>query len=172
MNDDGVIDGLDRVRNEKSGLPLFTGGLSASLFVGGFDVSVLFQGTVGAVVYINPESGEIGNYFSYYADNRWTPSNPSSEFPRAWNRDNEYWRSQGNTFWLHETDYIRLKNIEVGYTLPASVNSALNVQGIRFYVNGLNLLTLSKEKLIDPELTSGTAYPLQRIVNLGLTLTF
>ena len=172
VNGDEVIDGLDRVRNEKSGLPRFTGGLSATLFAGGFDVSLLLQGTAGAVVYINPESGEIGNYYSYYADNRWTPDNPSSEFPRAWNRDNEYWRSQGNTFWLHETDYIRLKNLEVGYTLPASVNSALNVQGIRFYVNGLNLLTLSKEKLIDPELTSGTAYPLQRIVNLGLTLTF
>ena len=172
VNEDDVIDGLDRVRQEKSELPRFTGGLSASLYAGGFDVSILFQGTTGAVVYINPESGEIGNYYADYADNRWTPDNPSSEYPRAWNRDNEYWRSQGNTFWLHETDYIRLKNIEVGYSLPSNVTQAIRVQGIRIYANGLNLLTLSKEKLIDPELTRGTAYPLQRIVNLGLTLTF
>jgi hypothetical protein len=46
------------------------------------------------------------------------------------------------------------------------------IQGLRVYANGLNLFTISNEKLIDPELTSGTAYPLQRIINLGLTLTF
>jgi len=172
VNDDGVIDGLDRVRQDKSGLPFFTGGLSASLYVGNFDVSLLFQGTSGAVAYISPESGEIGNYYNDYAVNRWTPSNPSSTYPRAWNRDNEYWRSQGNTFWLHNTDYIRLKNVEIGYNLPDNLLNAVGLAGLRVYANGLNLLTLSKEKLIDPELTSGTAYPLQRIFNFGLTLTF
>ncbi len=172
VNDDGVIDGLDRVRSKKSGLPFYTGGLSASIYVGGFDASILFQGTAGAVAYISPESGEIGNYYNDHAMNRWTPTNPSSTYPRAWNRDNEYWRSQGNTFWLHNTDYIRLKNIEIGYNLPSSALNAMGIAGFRVYVNGLNLFTISKEKLIDPELTSGTAYPLQRIVNLGLTLTF
>jgi len=172
VNEDGVIDGLDRVRNEKSGLPRWTGGLSANMYWRGLDASILFQGSSGAVAYISPESGEIGNYYNDHAVNRWTPDNPSSEYPRAWNRDNEYWRSQGNTFWLHETDYIRLKNIEVGYTLSTPGMRNASIQGIRFYANGVNLLTFSGEKLIDPELTSGTAYPLQRIVNLGVTLTF
>ncbi len=172
VNDDGLIDGLDRVRQDKSGLPFFTGGLSASLYVGDLDISILFQGTSGAVAYINPESGEIGNYYNDYAVNRWTPSNPSSEYPRSWNRDNEYWRSQGNTFWLHNTDYVRLKNIEIGYNLPSKAVNAIGIAAFRVYANGLNLFTISKEKLIDPELTSGTAYPLQRIINLGLTLTF
>jgi TonB-linked SusC/RagA family outer membrane protein len=149
INDDGVIDGLDRVRNEKSGLPRFTGGLSASVYYGGFDISLLFQGTAGAVAYISPESGEIGNYYEYYAANRWTPDNPNSEFPRAWNRDNEYWRSQGNTFWLHETDYVRLKNVEIGYNLPDGVTRSIGIEDLRIYVNGLNLLTMSKVKLID-----------------------
>lgn len=172
VNEDGSIDGLDRVRQEKSSLPRFTGGLSAGIYIKGFDVSMTLQGTTGAVVYISPESGEIGNYYQEYAENRWTPDNPSSEYPRAWNRDNEYWRSQGNTFWLHETDYIRLKNFEVGYNLPTGVIRGLGIEGFRIYANGTNLLTLDKVKLIDPELTAGTAYPLQRIVNLGLTLTF
>ncbi|MEN8201640.1 MAG: TonB-dependent receptor [Bacteroidota bacterium] len=172
VNDDGVIDGLDRVRQDKSGLPFFTGGLSASLYVSNFDISLLFQGVSGAVAYISPESGEIGNYYNDHAVNRWTPDNPSSEYPRAWNRDNEYWRSQGNTYWLHNTDYIRLKNIEIGYNLPSRAVNAIGISRLRVYANGLNLFTLSKEKLIDPELTSGQAYPLQRIVNLGLTLTF
>ncbi len=172
VNDDGVIDGLDRVRQDKSGMPFFTGGLSASLYVSNFDVSILFQGTSGSVAYISPESGEIGNYYNDHAVNRWTPSNPSSEYPRAWNRDNEYWRSQGNTYWLHNTNYIRLKNVEIGYNIPDKAVNAMGIAGLRIYANGLNLLTFSKEKLIDPELTSGQAYPLQRIVNLGLTLTF
>jgi outer membrane receptor protein involved in Fe transport len=172
VNEDGVIDGLDRVRNEKSGLPFFTGGLSATMYWRGLDASILFQGTAGAVAYISPESGEIGNYYNDYAVNRWRPDNPSSEYPRAWNRDNEYWRSQSNTFWLHETDYIRLKNIEIGYTLSTPGMRNAMIDGIRFYANAVNLLTFSKEKLIDPELTSGTAYPLQRIINLGVTLTF
>jgi TonB-linked SusC/RagA family outer membrane protein len=172
VNDDGVIDGLDRVRQDKSGLPFFTGGLSASLYVGGFDFSVLFQGVSGAVAYISPESGEIGNYYNDHAVNRWRPDKPSSEYPRAWNRDNEYWRSQGNTYWLHNTDYIRLKNIEIGYNLSSRAVNSIGLAGLRVYFNGLNLFTLSKEKLIDPELTSGQAYPLQRIVNLGLTVTF
>lgn len=172
VNDDGAIDGLDRVRNEKSGLPRFTGGLSANIYFKNFDISVLFQGTTGAVAYISPESGEIGNYYEEYASNRWTPSNPSSDYPRAWNRDNEYWRSQDNTFWLRNTNYIRLKNIEIGYNIPASALNNLGIEGFRIYANGLNLLTFDKVKLIDPELTSGQAYPLQRIVNLGLTLTF
>jgi TonB-linked SusC/RagA family outer membrane protein len=172
VNEDGVIDGLDRVRQDKSELPFFTGGLSASLYVGGFDFSILFQGTSGAVAYISPESGEIGNYYNDHAVNRWRPDKPSSEYPRAWNRDNEYWRSQDNTYWLHNTDYIRLKNIEIGYNLPDNAVNAIGIAGLRVYANALNLLTFSKEKLIDPELTSGTAYPLQRIINLGLTVTF
>jgi TonB-linked SusC/RagA family outer membrane protein len=172
VNEDGVIDGLDRSRQEKSGLPFFTAGLSASLYVGGFDFSLLFQGVSGAVAYISPESGEIGNYYDEYAVNRWTPENPSSEYPRAWNRDNEYWRSQDNTFWMHNTNYIRLKNIEIGYNLPDKAINAIGIEALRVYANALNLFTISGEKLIDPELTSGTAYPLQRILNLGLTLTF
>jgi TonB-linked SusC/RagA family outer membrane protein len=171
-NDDGVIDGLDRVRQDKSGMPFYTGGLSANLYWKNFDLSILFQGTTGAVAYISPESGEIGNYYEYYAANRWTPDNPSSEFPRAWNRDNEYWRSQDNTFWLHNTNYLRLKNMEIGYNLSERAARKVGLAALRVYANGLNLLTWDKVGLIDPELTSGQAYPLQRIVNLGLTITF
>lgn len=172
VNNDGVIDGLDRVMNEKSSLPRFVGALSANLGYKNWDLSLLIQGTAGAVVYINVESGEIGNFYEEYAANRWTPEHPSTTYPRAWNRDNEYWRSQANTFWLRPTDYIRLKNLEIGYTIPAKINTRLGIQTLRIYANGFNLLTLDKVKLIDPEVTAGTSYPLQRIVNLGLTLTF
>jgi hypothetical protein len=56
--------------------------------------------------------------------------------------------------------------------MPAKVNSTLGIEKLRIYVSGLNLLTVDKIKLIDPELDSGQSYPLQRVVNLGVTLTF
>jgi hypothetical protein len=127
---------------------------------------------MGAVQYVNPESGDIGDYYKLYADNRWTPENTVSNYPRAWNRDDEYWRSQANTFWLQNMNYLRLKNFEIGYSLPASINKSLGIEGLRFYVNGQNIFTFSKEKLIDPEVEQGTSYPLQRIVSGGITLTF
>ena len=172
VNDDKVIDGLDRVMNEKNNFPRFVGGLTINLRFKQFDLSMLFQGSLGAVQYVSPESGEIGNYYKLYADNRWTPENTVTAFPRTWNRDEEYWRSQGNTFWLQNMNYARLKNFELGYNLPSSVNKSLGIEGLRFYVNGSNLLTLSKQKLIDPEVEGGTSYAPQRVITGGLTLTF
>jgi TonB-linked SusC/RagA family outer membrane protein len=172
VNNDGAIDGLDRVMSEKTNLPRLIYGATLTLGYKGFDVAVLFQGATGSQQYINPESGEIGNYYKKMAVNRWTPENTASTYPRTWNRDEEYWRSQGNTYWLYNMNYIRLKNFELGYSLPAGVNKALGMEGIRLYVNGINLLTLSKQKYIDPEVEQGTSYPLQRVVTGGITLTF
>jgi TonB-linked SusC/RagA family outer membrane protein len=167
-----TIDGRDKVMNEKSATPTFTGGLSLNFSFKGFDLSILFQGATGGAVYINPESGTIGNFYQYYAENRWTPTNPSSSFPRAWDRTNEYWQANQNTFFLLSTDYVRLKNIEVGYSISPAICRRIGIEKLRFYINSLNLFTLDKTKLIDPELTAGTSYPTQRVVNLGLTLTF
>jgi TonB-linked SusC/RagA family outer membrane protein len=172
VNNDSVIDGLDRVMNEKNNLPRFIYGATFTVGYKGFDLAVLFQGATGSVQYISPESGEIGNYYKVVADNRWTPENTGSSYARTWNRDEEYWRSQGNTYWLYNMNYLRLKNFELGYTLPSVVNKTLGIEGIRLYVNGINLLTMSKQKLIDPEVEQGTSYPLQRIVTGGITLTF
>ncbi len=172
VNKDGKIDGLDRVRSEKNDMPRFIGGFNAILRYKQFDLTMLIQGAAGAQQYLGVESGEIGNYYKYFADNRWTPENTDASSPRAWNRDNEYWRSQSNTFWLRNTDYIRLKNLEVGYTLPMKANKSLGIEALRVYVNGTNLLTIDKADLIDPETTGGTSYAPQRIVSAGLTLTF
>jgi TonB-dependent starch-binding outer membrane protein SusC len=172
VNNDGAIDGLDRVRDSKNNMPRFIGGFNAIITYKQFDLSMLVQGAAGSIVYLGVESGDIGNYYKSFADKRWTPENTNASYPRAWNRDNEYWRNQGNTFWEFPTDYIRLKNLEFGYTLPAKINNILGIQKFRVYASGLNLLTLDKIKLIDPELDSGQSYPLQRVVNLGITLTF
>jgi len=175
VNGDNKIDANDRVRNEKNDVPTFTGGLSLNVQYKGFDLSILVQGAAGAVRYINPESGEIGNYLRSFYNDRWTVNNPDAKGPRTFNRGNEYYVGQQNTYWLHKTDYIRLKNIELGYSIPSSLVSRFGIQNFRVYANAFNLLTYSPDmKDFDPELGAGNgqAYPLQKIINLGLSVTF
>jgi TonB-linked SusC/RagA family outer membrane protein len=172
VNGDDKIDGLDRVRSYKNDLPRFIGGFTANLRYKQFDLVMLIQGAAGAQQYVSPESGEIGNYYKDFADKRWTPENINASYPRTFNRDEEYWRSQGNTFWLRSTDYIRLKNFEIGYSLPQNISKSIGIENLRIYVNGTNLLTIDKAKVIDPETTGGTSYAPQRIISGGLSLTF
>ena len=174
VNGDGEINGDDRVRFDKSNVPTWTGGFTLGLQFKGFDLLALVQGAAGAVQYIYTESGEIGNYLKSFYNDRWTPQNTNASSPRAFNRDDEYWRNQGNTFWLHKTDYVRLKNIELGYTIPEKF-SKWGIQNLRVYANAFNLLTYSPDmKDFDPELSagSGQGYPLQKIVNVGVSVSF
>ena len=174
VDNDGAITQLDMVMENKTNLPTFIGGFNAVLNYKQFDFSVLFQGAAGGTVYLNPESGEIGNYYADWVKNRWTPENTDASWPRTFNRSNEYWSpgNQRSTFWLFSTDYVRLKSMEIGYSLPTSLTKKIAIERLRVYVSGQNLLTLSKMKEIDPEVNGGTSYPLQRVVNIGLTLTF
>ena len=171
----GVIDGNDKVRIDKTSVPKFTTGLNIDMAYKGFDLSILFQGAFGGVFYELTESGNFGNYLRSFYDNRWTPENHSDKYPRTYDRNNQYWVSQGNTFWLHKTDYIRLKNIELGYTLPQSFTKRFWTDRIRVYINAFNILTFSPDmKDYDPEATNGNgyAYPLNKVINFGINLTF
>ncbi len=172
VNGDGKIDGLDKKMNYLTTTPRFVGGLSITMAYKQFDFAMLIQGAAGVVKYLTMESGSIGNYYKEYADNRWTPENPSTTYPRAWDRDNEYWRSQGNTFWQRNTDYLRVKNLELGYNLSAKINKRIGIESFRVYFSALNLFTLDKCKIIDPEVSSGNSYPLSRVLNGGISLTF
>jgi len=169
VNDDGVIDGLDRVRIDKNTLPRFTGGVTVSLGYRNFDLSMLLQGATGAIRIHDTESGEIGNFLVEDAEGRWTPDNPNASKPRTWNRDEEYWRNQDNTYWVRNTDYLRLKSLVIGYNI---INNKGGINNLRVYFSGMNLLTLDKLKSFDPEVTSTTAYPLNRVFNFGVSLTF
>jgi TonB-linked SusC/RagA family outer membrane protein len=175
VNADGKIDDLDKVRSSKSNIPTFTGGLNINLQYKGFDLSLLVQGATGAENYINTESGEIGNFLESFAKNRWTPTNTGASGPRTFNRSNEYWVSRQNTHFLLKTDYVRLKTLQIGYTIPAKINTRIGIQNLRVYVSGYNLLTYTPEyKDFDPELTqgSGQGYPLQKVLSAGVSLTF
>ena len=171
---DGAITPDDRVRNDKNDIPTFQGGLNIGMQYKNFDLAILFQGATGAQVYVSTgEMGSIGNYLEDIYDHRWTVENPSSEHPRISDRGNQYF-SGGNTYWLRDTDYIRLKNFELGYTIPAAFGERIGFSHLRLYVNGLNLFTWDKLGVYDPETasTTGQYYPQARILNTGITVTF
>ena len=183
VNNDGVINGLDRVRNKKTDIPTFTGGLNLDLAYKNFYASILFQGAAGAVrTYLN-FSGECGNFLYNEIKDRWTETNPSSTHPRTWNRNLEYWMTDGapnNTYWVKNSDYLRLKNVEIGYNVPVNISKKVGIEGLRIYVSGQNLLTMTALNDYDPESpntsqTSGVlngVYPLSKTLNFGLSLTF
>ncbi|MDQ3394828.1 MAG: TonB-dependent receptor [Bacteroidota bacterium] len=171
---DGAITPDDQVRNDKNITPTFQGGLNIGMQFKNFDLAILFQGAAGAQVYVSTgEMGSIGNYLEDIYENRWTLDNPSSEHPRISDRGNQYF-SSNNTYWLRSTDYIRLKNFELGYTIPAGIVERIGISHLRVYVNGLNLFHIDKLGVYDPENASpsGQYYPQSRILNTGLTVSF
>lgn len=179
INSDGKITADDKVRSEKTNRPQFTGGMNINLGYKSFDLSILFQGALGGLQYIGQtESGDIGNYLKYAYDHRWTIDNPSSTDPRLANRNNTYYtnfdNAGANTYYLKSNNYLRLKNIELGYNLPSEIGSKIGVGNLRVYVNGLNLITFDKIKIWDPEATSsnGQYYPQSRVLNAGVRVTF
>lgn len=177
VDGNGKIDGDDRIRLDKNRDPLFTGGLNISLGYKGFDATILFQGATGGLLFFGTESGTIGNFLQYSYDHRWSVDNPSSVDPRLANRGNTYYSSGSfgnNTYWLRSSNYLRLKNFEVGYNLSGKVMQKMGMSNFRVYVNGINLLTFDKMKIWDPESTSGNGqyYPQARIINVGARVTF
>ena len=147
----------------------------------GFEFTTVIQGAAGAERYIFGYAGEVGNYFKFYHDERWTDANTDAIGPRTFNRENVYWATSDNyanqsTQFLYKTDYVRLKTAELGYNLPMSVLDKVKVSGLRVYVSAYNLFTIANglPKGFDPEmgLLRGYGYPLQKIVNVGLSLNF
>lgn len=173
VNGDGKIDGLDRKRVDKTLVPRFQGGFNIDLSYKNFYTTMFFQWATGAARYRYFEfNGESGNFLQNDFEGRWTPENPDAKKPRAWNRYNEYWRNNRNTYWLEDNDYIRLKNLEIGYNVPNTVLSPIGLRNLRIYVSGQNLFTITPVKDFDPETADPRDYPLNRIYNVGLSLNF
>lgn len=176
VDGNNIIDGNDRIRQNLTNIPQIIYGLSLGGKYKQFDLSVLFQGQARSVQYVAAESGEVGNYFSSWADHRWSPNNPNGTYPRADVRTSSS-INEGlfkNDFWLQNTSFLRLKNVELGYTFSDALLSKIGVKSARLYASGFNLLTFTKAKDVDPEGDSanGQFYPQQRIYNLGINVNF
>ena len=146
------------------------------------DFSFFFQGSgdtyriIGGSNYFIPGSGQgvLGNVYTNYTD-RWTEENPSQNvfWPRLSESTNPN-NNRASTFWKKNMSYLRLKSIELGYTLPKALTSKFFAKSVRVFVSGDNLLYFSPFKLWDPELetSDGLRYPSMRSVTLGVNLKF
>lgn len=175
-NKDGKITADDMVRTQYGNIPLVTFGVNFNAGYKNFDLSFVVSGQTNVSQYVLPEAGQIGNYYSSWADNRWSPTNPNGTFPRVDTRTSSSINGglNPNTFWLNDASFVRLKNIQVGYTLPSNITNIAKLKQVRIYANAFNLFTLTGVKDYDPEGNSGSGqfYPQQRIINLGVNVKF
>jgi TonB-dependent starch-binding outer membrane protein SusC len=173
---DGKITAADQVRTQYGNIPQVVYGFSFNAGYKNFDLSVLFAGQAQVTQYVLPESGTIGNFYSSWADNATSPTNPNGSYPRVSDRASSAVSGglYNSTFWLNDASFLRLKNVQLGYTIPASLLSRIHIAGLRVYASAFNLFTLTKVKDYDPEGTSGSGqfYPQQRIINVGANIKF
>lgn len=175
-NKDGKITADDQVRSKYGNVPLLTYGLVFNGGYSAFDISLVFAGQGMVSQYVLPESGQVGNFYSSWADNRWSPSNTDGSYPRVDTRASSSINGglYANNFWLNNASFVRLKNVELGYTIPKSTLSKLKISSLRVYASAFNLFTITGVKDFDPEgnSNSGQFYPQQRILNLGVNIKF
>ncbi|MFC1224109.1 SusC/RagA family TonB-linked outer membrane protein [Pedobacter sp. BG31] len=175
-NNDGKITADDQTRTPYSNIPQITYGFTLGASYKNFDLSMVLAGQTQVSQYVLPESGSVGNFYSSWADNRFSAANPNGTYPRVTDRaSNAISGGQfNNTFWLNDASFLRLKNVELAYNIKASFLDRINVSGVRVYASAFNLFTISKVKDYDPEGTSGSGqfYPQQRIINLGANIKF
>lgn len=187
-NEDGVIDGLDVQPIMKGGFPRMQYGLTLSGEYKGIDLNILFQGGAdGAVIYPEqlqrPLSWDRGG-LSMFTD-RWHTVNPCDD-PKDPNTQwiSGYYPStntgESTNYWIssrlaQNASYLRLKSVEIGYTLPKTWLMKAGIQNVRLFVNGYNLLTFTGLKYCDPEHPDdsyGYLYPVTSSYNVGMNVTF
>jgi TonB-linked SusC/RagA family outer membrane protein len=180
VNGDGKIDDGDRTKIGK-GMPDWTYGFNFNVSYKNLDLSAVFQGTIGNDIYDATRRTDLQAVnLPSYMWGRWTGEGTSNKIPRfTWADDNNNWLS--SDLYVKDGSYLRLKNIQLGYTLPKVLTRKVLVDGVRFYVAAENLLTFTKYEGFDPEVgTSGGksigidrgCYPQARTYTFGLNINF
>jgi len=195
-NGDGTVNDEDRHPIATYNLPAFNYGLSMGASWKGIDLSMQWQGAAGVYNKYNEVFNEVGPFnggaaLDIYKD-RWHTADPAAD---PWNPNTQwiqgYYPATGHSFstgstGIRNSSYVRLKTLELGYTLPQTWVAKVGVRDLRVYVNGYNLLTFSMLKNIDPERPGFTGgannnadegvlyynYPVNRTFNIGASLKF
>ncbi|HEX9512165.1 MAG TPA: TonB-dependent receptor [Puia sp.] len=186
VNKDGIINQDDQVPIGLPTTPEIIYGFGFSVGYKGFDLNAFFQGLARESFFINPTSVDNRYYGVYgtapfasngqvlkaYADNHWSEENQNlyALWPRLSTYDNVN-NEQQSTWWLRDGSFLRLKSLEVGYSLPKAMARRMYLDNLRIYFNGLNLVTWSHFKLWDPEMAGqGFGYPIQKVFNVGINV--
>lgn len=187
VNSDGVVDKLDMVPLGYPTTPEITYGFGLSAKYKGLDVSTFFQGTARRSFWMDVKatapfvsyrykSDELPGYIlqnqllKAYADDHWSEENRN--LYALWPRLSPVLsgnNSQTSTWFMRSGAFLRLKQVEVGYTLDKKLTNKMHLENVRFYANGTNLLNFTQFKLWDVELAgNGLNYPIQKVVNVGI----
>lgn len=191
VNGDGKIDGYDErpIGYPRDRNPILNFGINLSAAYMGFDLKADFS---GGSMYSYNQAWEMrvpyqntGNLLKNFYEDRWYRADPfdlnsewiAGKYPALRFNDggnNNY--NKNSTFWLTNMSYIRLRTLEVGYTLPKELTEKAKIHKARFYVNTYNLFSFDKLKKlgVEPEIMdeNGLQYPQNRLVNLGVNLSF
>jgi len=173
---DGKIDSYDETVIARPQTPGIIYGVNVNASWKGFDLSMLFQGSgmssfnVYGFMTVAHFNNNSNSSYEYY-NNRWTPTNQNSKYPRAYSAPTNN-NGQGSDFWYVNSSYLRLKTASLGYTIPTNISSKVKMKNLRIYVTGQNLFTFGKLKFTDPETTGEQGYPIQKTILVGFNTTF
>lgn len=178
VNGDGIIDTNDETAIGYPRDPQLTYGFGGTVEYKGFDISIFFTGAARSSLFFEgrnfyPFQEGMGyfNIFKEYYDNRWTAETAeTAKYPIVKDGYNPQ-TMRRSTVWQKDAGFLRLKNLEIGYTIPKKAMNKIGIANIRIFANGTNLVTWDKiNHTIDPE--SDNWYPLQRAINFGLNINF
>lgn len=182
INKDGQITSLDRVPIGYPTVPEINYGFGFSMGYKDFDFSAFFQGSARSSFWIGGSGGPTNiqpfvggkTVLKAISDSHYSIENQNiyAFYPRL-SVENQANNMQLSSWWLRDGSFLRMKQAEIGYTLPDRLAGKMSLSSLRFYLSGSNLFNLSRFKLWDVEMGgNGLGYPLQRVFNLGLNLTF
>lgn len=180
LNGDKIIDKRDEAPIGYGRIPRITYAASLNVSYKGLDVSLMFQGVAKTSTYysswgIFEYQAKIGSYFPLHL-NAWTKerwkNGEEISYPALSTTASSSHRS--NDYFIMDRSFLRLKNFEIGYTLPKAFVNKLHMQNVRAYLNGQNLFVWDKLPFdhFDPEQNGATVMPINRVINLGLNVTF
>lgn len=175
LNNDGKIDDKDKT-DIGNPFPWLTYGLNASVNYKGFDVQLFFQGVAGNEMYnavrMRTEGKGVEATLGTQMRNVWTTANPYGDIPNPYGTSMNF---ETSSRFVESGSYLRMKNLQIGYSLPKQLLSEVNISRCRFYVSASNLLTLTKYTGYDPEVGGGVDYgnyPQARTMLFGVNLDF
>jgi len=184
INGDGTIDDMDRTKLG-SPHPDFTYGINVKLDYKGFDASLFFTGSKGNEVYnYNKVFTDFGLFFlgnrSDRVLNAWTPTNTDTDVP-ALTSSYPLEEASANSYFVEDGSYFRLRNLQVGYTLPSTLTDKAKMESLRVYVQATNVFTITDYQGFDPEIISydnlslgidSRIYPNARVITFGTNIRF
>ncbi len=172
---DGIIDSYDQTEIATHSAPPVRAGLNLGASWKGFSIDMLFAGQFGSKIYNTGGGWVEWNRVPSYWLNHWTPETPNAAMPNPVSAFGPNTYNANSTYWLTNNSFVRLKYLNLGYSLPKDWVNKLGLSNIKIFATGTNLFYVaasSKFLDIDPELAGVNGYPVMKTFNLGLNVTF